>query len=135
MTPSELAFCPCQSGKHYEHCCGKFHQNKEVAKTALELMRSRYSAYALQLEDYLMQTWSEERRPASSFFCSPPLFWKGLRIIECVKGQAEDTKGIVEFLAIYELNQKKQILHERSYFEKSCGKWLYVKDLPLKSSL
>lgn len=53
--------CPCCSGKEYSFCCKPYHEGK-VAEHAEELMRSRYSAYALNIPDYIIQT----THPASS---------------------------------------------------------------------
>ena len=39
--------CSCCSGKLYEECCEPFHSKKEFPKTAEELMRSRYAAFAI----------------------------------------------------------------------------------------
>ncbi|MGA4815597.1 YchJ family metal-binding protein [Pseudomonas aeruginosa] len=44
--------CPCGSGDPLDDCCGRYHQG-HPAPTAEALMRSRYSAYALGLVDYL----------------------------------------------------------------------------------
>ena len=38
--------CPCGSGGKYKKCCQKYHKGA-LAKDALTLMKSRYSAYAL----------------------------------------------------------------------------------------
>ena len=54
--------CPCGLPADYAACCGRFHAG-EAAPDAERLMRSRYSAYARGLADYLRQSWrSEERR-------------------------------------------------------------------------
>ena len=47
--------CPCGSGDPLDDCCGRYHQG-HPAPTAEALMRSRYSAYALGLVDYLRDT-------------------------------------------------------------------------------
>src|SRR5258708_2213400 len=47
--------CPCSSDLPYEQCCKPFHEGK-APSTALELMRSRYAAYALDLPDYIIKT-------------------------------------------------------------------------------
>ena len=39
--------CPCGSGTPYDACCGVLHRGERQAATPEELMRSRYSAYAL----------------------------------------------------------------------------------------
>jgi hypothetical protein len=56
--------CPCGSGRPYAACCGRLHGG-EPAATAEELMRSRYSAYVLGLEAYLLATWHASTRPAA----------------------------------------------------------------------
>lgn len=47
--------CPCCSGKPYANCCQKYHKGV-IPENALALMGSRYSAYALGLAAYLIQT-------------------------------------------------------------------------------
>ncbi|MET0935854.1 MAG: YchJ family metal-binding protein, partial [Luteibacter sp.] len=53
MTSSDKKPCPCGSGGSYSSCCGRWHAG-EAAPSAEALMRSRYSAYVLELEDYLL---------------------------------------------------------------------------------
>ena len=60
--------CPCGSGDPLDDCCGRYHQG-HPAPTAEALMRSRYSAYALGLVDYLRDTtlpWLQARMPSRS---------------------------------------------------------------------
>ena len=38
--------CPCGLGDNYDSCCGRLHKG-EPARTAEQLMRSRYSAFAV----------------------------------------------------------------------------------------
>ena len=54
--------CPCYSGKLYEECCEPFHSKKEFPKTAEELMRSRYAAFAIPNGEYLWQTTLPSKR-------------------------------------------------------------------------
>jgi NAD-dependent DNA ligase len=51
MTP-----CPCGNDAGYAACCGPLHDGKP-AESAEQLMRSRYSAYVLLREDYLLASW------------------------------------------------------------------------------
>ena len=53
-TPSPR-LCPCQSGLRYKRCCRPLHQGAP-APSPEALMRSRYSAYALGLVDYIIDT-------------------------------------------------------------------------------
>ena len=47
--------CPCGKGS-YAECCESLHLGTAKALTAEQLMRSRYSAFALQQIDYIVQT-------------------------------------------------------------------------------
>lgn len=56
--------CPCLSGLTYDDCCGRLHSGAGTAQTAEQLMRSRYSAFAVSDADYLRTTWHSSTRPA-----------------------------------------------------------------------
>ncbi len=110
--------CPCDTGKPYDVCCGRFHTGRKVP-TAAALMRSRYSAFVLHLHDYLCETWHPDTRPAD--LSTGDTVWLGLTIEDTVDGKAWDQEGIVEFTARYEGGE----LRERSHFVFD-GRWLYV---------
>ena len=55
--------CSCLSGMSYETCCEPLHRRKQLANTAEQLMRSRYSAFALAEVDYLMATHPDTLTP------------------------------------------------------------------------
>ncbi len=89
-------------------------------------MRSRYSAYALQLADYLLGTWHGSAAPGEIDF--PPTKWLGL---EVKHAEARGDAGIVEFIARYrESTGKAGRLHEISRFvQEGLGpdaRWLYI---------
>ena len=48
--------CPCGSQKKYKKCCKPFHDNITFPKTALELMKSRYCAFAVEKSEYIIST-------------------------------------------------------------------------------
>ena len=52
-TISPTDSCPCGDGQPYADCCQPLHEGQPAA-SAGRLMRSRYSAYTLQLIDYLV---------------------------------------------------------------------------------
>src|SRR5580704_19616031 len=52
--------CPCHSGERYAACCGPFHDGTRVPATPVELMRSRYAAFARGLGEYLVETLSAD---------------------------------------------------------------------------
>jgi len=90
-------------------------------------MRSRYSAYVLAREDYLLATWHPSSRPRDvELVCDPPVQWLGLKILDVVSGGREDEQGQVEFVARYKQRGKAGRLHERSRFLKQAGRWFYV---------
>ena len=47
--------CRCHSRRAYKRCCEPLHQGRPAA-TPEALMRSRYTAYAMGLVDYVMDT-------------------------------------------------------------------------------
>ncbi len=120
------SLCPCGSGLEYSDCCGVYHNGSRYAPTAEALMRSRYSAFVLKLEAYVLATWDSTKRPKGVEFASDPTQWQRLEIIECKKGLANDTKGIVEFKAYYQMHEDDYVLHEISRFVKRENRWFYL---------
>ncbi len=49
--------CFCGQPKRYQDCCQPCHSGLGPAKTAEQLMRSRFSAYVLQLVPYIAETY------------------------------------------------------------------------------
>ena len=121
--------CPCGSGKSFEPCCGR-HLAGEAAPTAEALMRSRYSAYGLLREDYLLATWHPSNRPRELGLArDAPVKWLGLEVKR--HEQTDADHAVVEFVARYKVNGRAQRLHEISRFVREDGRWLYVDgDLP-----
>ena len=123
MTFDANAPCPCDSDRRYGQCCGRFHAGMP-APTAVELMRSRYSAYVLGLTSYVRQTWHPDTCPADlSLQETPPRRWLGLTI----RGSAEHDPdhASVEFVARFKINGRAYRLHETSRFVRANGNWLY----------
>ena len=121
--------CPCQSSQEYNTCCGQYHNGKQTAPTAEALMRSRYSAYALQLGRYLFKTWHKATRPSlQSLLQENDTQWLSLKIIMTEQGMSQDDTGIVAFIATYLQQNKIEQLSETSRFEKTQGKWVYVEE-------
>lgn len=119
-----VAHCPCESGRSVEACCGQYHAGK-VAPDAERLMRSRYSAFVLGLEDYLLATWHPDTRPAElELDATPSPQWLGLTIKSHTR--LDDNHATVEFIARYKLNGRAFKLHESSHFERVDERWFYV---------
>jgi SEC-C motif-containing protein len=107
-------------------CCGRFIENEERPETAEQLMRSRYSAFVLKNENYLLATWHPDTRPANGLTLDSSIHWLGLRIIKARSGCQEDKQGTVEFIASYKLNGRVETLHEKSRFENCASQWFYI---------
>ena len=123
MKPAEA--CPCGSARAYSACCGRLHSGAENAVNAEALMRSRYCAYALGLEPYLLATWHASTRPAELNLAEDGgTKWLGLNI---KNHQAIDsTHATVEFIARYRIAGRGYRLYEISRFVCENGHWFYV---------
>lgn len=118
--------CPCGSKKPYAECCQPYHQGQALAPSAERLMRARYAAYVLALEDFLLKTWAKSTRPASIEF-EPDIEWQKLRVVKVKQGHAEDTVGQVTFKAFYTLGDVRSVMTETSEFERDeAGAWVYL---------
>ncbi|MFG2332992.1 YchJ family protein [Streptomyces sp. NPDC048604] len=117
--------CPCGLPATYGECCGRFHSGTAQAPTAERLMRSRYAAFVVRDEPYLLRTWAPRTRPAEVDF-DPGMRWTGLEIRETTDGTAFHQSGTVTFVAGYVLGGQAGSLHERSRFERHEGAWVYI---------
>ncbi|HSR02940.1 MAG TPA: YchJ family metal-binding protein [Methylophilaceae bacterium] len=119
-----LSNCPCGSGKSYTACCKPLHTGA-TAHDAEALMRSRYTAYTMGLEQYLLDTWHQSTRPVSlNLADDKTIKWLGLDIkrVEAI----DEYTATVEFIARYKIGgDKAQRLHEISQF-KYLDRWYYL---------
>jgi len=125
--PNPNTSCPCGSLKKYKKCCAIYHKGTS-AETALLLMRSRYSAYAIGDSNYIIKTTHYDNpdytqdtmtwRESIDYFCKHTEFL-GLEIIEFIDGEDE---AYVTFRAKLSTGD----LLEKSRFLKVDGNWLYV---------
>ena len=116
--------CPCGNPQSYAFCCEPYHSGSP-APTAEALMRSRYSAYVLRLENYLLTTWHHSTRPAAlNLDQEIDTRWLGLEI-KLHEQRGGDT-AIVEFVARYKIGGRAHRLHETSRFVREGGRWYYV---------
>jgi SEC-C motif-containing protein len=122
--------CPCGSGLTYADCCEPILTSKRDAITALELMRSRYTAFTQANIDYLMRSHAAKTRPVKDRKnierWAKSVVWMGLTILSTEAGEASDESGYVEFKALYLENGKPGQIHEKSLFRRENLKWVYV---------
>ncbi len=115
--------CPCGSNSAYDQCCGRWHTG-EAAPTAEALMRSRYVAFVMENESYLLSSWHPRTRPAAVPF-ERGTKWLGLKVIETLAVSADSAD--VEFIARFRVGGGSAArIHERSRFIREAGRWLYV---------
>ncbi|MFZ1642012.1 MAG: YchJ family protein [Candidatus Contendobacter sp.] len=120
--------CPCGSGQSYPACCGPYLDHEQPQATPEALMRSRYSAYVLVREEYLLRTWHQSTRPGKLDLSGDAgtVNWLGLKIVRVEAGGPDDTRGVVEFVARYKVGGKAHRLHETSRFVRENGQWFYL---------
>lgn len=88
-------------------------------------MRSRYTAYTLGDETYLLNTWHASTRPAVLDLAGQPApKWTGLEVRR--HEQHDESHAIVEFTARYKVNGRAFRMQETSRFVKENGRWFYV---------
>lgn len=114
--------CPCGSAD-YAACCGRYHEGAP-APDAVALMRSRYSAYVLKLETYLLATWHPSTRPAALELASDNAKWLGLEVKRHIVESADH--ATVEFVARHKTGGRAYRLHEISRFVREEGRWFYL---------
>lgn len=125
---NHLDLCPCGSGEKYSLCCEIFHLNHSKVIHPEQLMRSRYSAHVLQLDDYVINTYhpscnAESQREAIAE--SIALNWVKLEVLGC-QYDAPEGQGFVTFNAYYVDNGQVSALGERSRFVLEDGLWFYI---------
>lgn len=88
-------------------------------------MRSRYTAYVLGNEAYVLATWHDSTRPASLHLSEPPVpKWLGLEVLRHAPQDAGH--AVVEFVARYKVNGRAFKMREASRFVKEGGRWFYL---------
>lgn len=118
--------CPCGSQRPLSLCCQPFLEELAIADTAEQLMRSRYTAYALGNADYIEKTEHEADRKAIEDWIRATEF-KALRVLECHHGQPEDTQGVVIFEADFVSAGQSSTHRETSEFVRQDGRWMFLR--------
>lgn len=124
MTP-----CVCGKSTPFLKCCGRFLLGKQKAKTPEQLMRSRFSAYALGgYGEYLFSTWlpASAKGLVVSELSAKTVDWQRLNVIS---SSQQGDNAVVEFKAWFYTSpssDKMEIMHEISEFVRIQSRWFYV---------
>ncbi len=131
-----MSICPCstrQSLSGYaaptlQDCCGRYHAGL-AAPTAEQLMRSRYSAYALGLIDYLAATTLPAQQRGLDLegirLWSTQSRWLGLEVATHTP-LADGIHATVAFTAYWADSGGDHQHFERSGFVKVAGRWYFL---------
>ncbi|MEQ1583867.1 MAG: YchJ family metal-binding protein [Candidatus Nitrotoga sp.] len=121
------ARCACGSNKNFTDCCGCYIGGNTPAPSAEALMRSRYVAYTLECEDYILATWHPSTRPAPQDAADKvKTKWLGLEVKRHEYNLQEPDRAVVEFVARYKIGGRAYRLHEVSRFVREGDLWFYV---------
>lgn len=128
MKISPNDYCPCGSAKKYKKCCRRYHNGMKIP-TPTDLVRARWSAYALNDADFIMDTthpdneeYDENRarwRIRIEAYCLRNIF-NELEIVS-----AEDDKVTYRAEISAFMNQQTTIT-EDSVFAQVDGEWKYL---------
>ncbi|MCB1107409.1 MAG: SEC-C domain-containing protein [Chlamydiia bacterium] len=121
-----LMKCPCGSGKDYDSCCGPYILGKENPPTPEALMRSRYTAFTQRNLEYIEATMRGEALERFDRKGGEGIQWIKLDVL---LSEENGDQGMVQFIATFRFQGKKQMMHETSFFKKINGKWYYVKGI------
>ncbi len=130
MTDESKNLCPCSSGDPYQECCKRLHEGG-LAENALQLMRSRFAAYAFNIPEYIVIT----THPANPQYSEDKFTWKR-RISQFSNSSSFDSLEIrdfkqneafatVTFTAHITQEENDGTFTEKSFFEFFHGRWLY----------
>lgn len=127
MPAAAALSCPCGSGALLSSCCAPLIDRARAAPDALALMRSRYTAYALQRQAYLLATWHPATRPAAlELYDGTAQKWLKLKVLRHGLDPVDPARATVEFVARYKVGGRAFRLHEVSRFALENDCWFYV---------
>lgn len=118
--------CFCCSDRPFHLCCEPILQDHAKATVPEVLMRSRYTAYVLKNETYLLSTWAPSTRPRELSLKESTTKWLGLEIVASSGNVPESDTGQVEFKARFIEGDQHCTMHETSSFIRHSSLWYYL---------
>jgi len=127
LRPMEI---PTQDLEALKTYCQPFLRGEKQPPTAVELMASRYVAYATGAIDYLLETHDPKTRAQADRKAteewSKSAEWRGLEILSTERGGPDDDAGQVEFIARYAIDGVEHAHRERSQFRRLDKRWYFI---------
>lgn len=121
--------CPCGSEKAYSQCCQPIIEKEKSASSAEQLMRSRYSAYALKNAHYIYDTYAIQSRKSQTIAdiqeWANETKWVKLVIHQAIKCD-DPINAQVEFSAFYSIERQIFEMREISNFVIENDAWFYL---------
>ena len=130
MSVTSTSACLCNSQLNYGDCCQPYHLDIKTPATPEQLMRSRFSAYALKNASYVFKTYAKEKQ-AQNPVNEIADFANSCRFVNLVvrDTQQSDERGYVAFNAYYFYQNLYCELDEKSDFIKEDGEWRYLEGI------
>jgi SEC-C motif-containing protein len=122
--------CTCGAPGEFATCCGPILAGERLARTAEELMRSRFSAYVRCDAHWLLASLAPserggfDRQGAEEW--ARQAKWDRLEVLRTERGGPGDADGVVEFIARYAIQDQPVEHHEVASFRKEDGRWYFV---------
>jgi len=117
---NSIQSCFCGSNCDFSSCCQPYINKELPVKTAEQLMRSRFSAYAIANAQYIYDTYAKSSQAAQSVEdiddWSKSCVWVALVIHPLANSVNNATEQFVEFSAFYITNNTLYELRENSRF-------------------
>ncbi len=125
-----MSLCPCGSGLETSACCLPIINASRQARTAIELMRARYTAYTLHNIDFIWDSTHPDQRDLSDRQAmenwSAHAEWLGLTILDEGHANTSRLTDEVEFKVTFRITQITHLHHERSQFCFENNQWWFV---------
>jgi SEC-C motif domain protein len=126
--------CYCDSLKNFDECCAPIIKKQKKAGTATELMRSRYSAYATNAAQYIVDTYHSSKRSEHTFedirAWAGQTKWLKLEVTQgsmlTLNEANKSSNEQVRFTATYLHDKRLYKMSELSSFSIEDGEWRYL---------
>ncbi|WP_185962560.1 YchJ family protein [Thalassomonas sp. M1454] len=129
---NSIQSCPCGSKQEFKNCCQPFINKTAIPQTPEQLMRSRYSAYAVKDAEYILATYALSKQVDNALNeikeWAQQTKWLALKILTPSSKKLEKNGQYdhVEFIADYLVADEVWQMHERSRFIQEEGQWSYL---------